>query len=131
LFKPSRIINFSRCSRWCTKQCLDGACSELDDDNDADDDDGNDDSQLDDILDQDFNWSLEVAKRRKRWKLREQELRAAAAATAALKTSSSRVNSPMESIMGTRRPLLPQQQSSEQESALEVSVLSILFIIII
>jgi hypothetical protein len=27
------------------------------------------------MLDQDFNWGLEVAKRKKRWKLKEDELR--------------------------------------------------------
>ena len=36
------------------------------------------DAQLDDMLDQDFNWGLEVAKRKKRWKAKEEELRAEA-----------------------------------------------------
>jgi hypothetical protein len=30
------------------------------------------------VLDQDFNWDLEIAKRKKRWKAKEEELRAEA-----------------------------------------------------
>ena len=33
------------------------------------------DYHLDDLLDQDLNWELEVARRKKRWKLKEEELR--------------------------------------------------------
>jgi len=33
------------------------------------------DEQLDDMLDQDLNWELEVARRKKRWKAKEEELR--------------------------------------------------------
>jgi len=36
------------------------------------------DYHLDDLLDQDLNWELEVARRKKRWKLKEEELRNAA-----------------------------------------------------
>jgi hypothetical protein len=36
------------------------------------------DAQLNDVLDQDFNWDLEIAKRKKRWKAKEEELRAEA-----------------------------------------------------
>lgn len=42
------------------------------------DDDNNDvipDEQLDDMLDQDLNWELEVARRKKKWKMKEEELR--------------------------------------------------------
>jgi len=45
---------------------------------DSDDEDGEEiqeDEQLDDMLDQDLNWELEVARRKKRWKAKEVELR--------------------------------------------------------
>ena len=33
------------------------------------------DGQLDEWLDKDFNWELEVGKRKKRWKSKEEEMR--------------------------------------------------------
>jgi baculoviral IAP repeat-containing protein 6 len=41
----------------------------------SDDDEIPEDEQLDDMLDQDLNWELEVARRKKRWKAKEEELR--------------------------------------------------------
>ena len=45
---------------------------------DDDEDDGvvGEDEQLEDILDNDLSWELEIARRKKRWRLREEELRA-------------------------------------------------------
>jgi len=45
------------------------------DDDEEEDNDVNDDEQLDDMLDQDLNWELEVARRKKKWKIKEEELR--------------------------------------------------------
>ena len=45
---------------------------------DDDEDEGHgDDDQLEDILDNDLSWELEIARRRKRWRQKEKELRAA------------------------------------------------------
>merc|ERR1719282_1657732 len=49
-----------------------------DDDDDELDDNTPEDYHLDDLLDQDLNWELEVARRKKRWKLKEEQLRNAA-----------------------------------------------------
>lgn len=38
------------------------------------------DHQLDDLLEQDLNWELDIARRKKRWKAKEEELRNQAAA---------------------------------------------------
>jgi len=46
-----------------------------DDDDDELDDNAPEDYHLDDLLDQDLNWELEIARRKKRWKLKEDELR--------------------------------------------------------
>ena len=46
-------------------------------DMDEDDDGQNDDDQLEDILDNDLSWELEIARRRKRWRIKEAQLRAA------------------------------------------------------
>lgn len=46
-----------------------------DDDEEDDAHDVNDDEELDDMLDQDLNWELEVARRKKKWKVKEEELR--------------------------------------------------------
>ena len=53
------------------------------DDEDLDHEEGDDDLDenapedyhLDDLLDQDLNWELEIARRKKRWKLKEDEMR--------------------------------------------------------
>jgi len=51
--------------------------SEMEEGGESDDDgeDVQEDEQLDDMLDQDLNWELEVARRKKRWKVKEEELR--------------------------------------------------------
>jgi len=52
--------------------------SEMEEGTGESDDDGEDiqdDEQLDDMLDQDLNWELEVARRKKRWKAKEEQLR--------------------------------------------------------
>jgi len=42
---------------------------------DSEEEEIQDDEQLDDMLDQDLNWELEVARRKKRWKVKEEQLR--------------------------------------------------------
>ena len=47
-----------------------------DDDDDEEELGEQEDEQLDDMLDQDLNWELEVARRKKRWKAKENQIRA-------------------------------------------------------
>ena len=57
------------------EDCDDDDMADIDDD---DEDEGHgDDDQLEDILDNDLSWELEIARRRKRWRNKEKELRAA------------------------------------------------------
>ena len=48
-----------------------------DDNIDGDFDEPQVDHQLDDLLEQDLNWELEISRRKKRWKAKEDELREA------------------------------------------------------
>ena len=50
-----------------------------DDNIDGDFDEPQVDHQLDDLLEQDLNWELEISRRKKRWKAKEDELRDRAA----------------------------------------------------
>ena len=52
---------------------------ESDDNFDGDFEEPQVDHQLDDLLEQDLNWELEIARRKKRWKAKEDELRSLAA----------------------------------------------------
>ena len=53
-------------------------CDDSGDDFDAEEE-VQEDHQLDDLLEQDLNWELEIARRKKRWKAKEEELRERAA----------------------------------------------------
>ena len=52
-------------------------CDDMGDIDDDEDEGHGDDDQLEDILDNDLSWELEIARRRKRWRQKEKELRAA------------------------------------------------------
>ena len=52
-------------------------CDDMRDIDDDEDEGHGDDDQLEDILDNDLSWELEIARRRKRWRQKEKELRAA------------------------------------------------------
>ena len=51
------------------------AVSEEEDDDDEEELGEQEDEQLDDMLDQDLNWELEVARRKKKWKAKENQIR--------------------------------------------------------
>lgn len=51
----------------------------VDEDDEDDEFPQEDDEQLEDLLDNDLTWELEIARRKKRWRLKENELRSAKA----------------------------------------------------